>query len=58
MKNITGNTTPTAAVDCVSSCPTKNVSAILYRLVTSIVIIVGTAIVRITLWAGAWVRKV
>ena len=56
MKNISGKTTPTAAVDCVSSCPTKNVSAMTYKLVTSIPTMVGTAIVGITQRMGAVVR--
>ncbi len=55
-KNIIENTTPTAAVDCVSSLPTKKVSAILYRAVTSILMIVGMAIVGMTRRIGAVVR--
>ena len=54
---ITENDIPTAAVHCVLIFPTKKVSAILYRLVTSILIIVGTAIVSTTLCTGAWVKK-
>ena len=48
MKNITEKTIPTAAVDWVSIFPTKKVSATLYKLMTSILIMVGTAIVPIT----------
>ena len=58
IKNITEKTMPTAAVDCVSICPTKKVSAILYRLVIIMLIIVGTAIVPITRCMGASVRNV
>ncbi len=56
MKNIRGKTTPTAAVETVSSCPTKYVSAMLYRLVTNMLTIVGTAIAGITLWMGAEIK--
>jgi hypothetical protein len=52
MRNITGKTKPTAAVEGVSICPTKKVSAILYRLVTSIEKMLGTAIVRMTFETG------
>mgnify|MGYP001521237433 FL=1 len=57
MKNITLNTIPTAAVDCVSICPTKKVSTRLYTLVNNIDMIVGKAIAPITRWTGAWVRN-
>ena len=47
---------PTAAVDCVLSCPTKAVSTILYRLVTSILITVGSESSKIKPGMGASVR--
>ena len=40
---ISENTTPTAADALVFICDTKNVSAVLYMAVTSMLIIIGTA---------------
>lgn len=48
MKNITLNTMPTAAVDCVSIWPTKKVSTRLYTLVNNIEMMVGMAMAPIT----------
>ena len=58
MRNMIVNTTPMAAVDCVSIFPTKYVSAMLYRLTISMLMIVGIDMVPITFGIGACVRNV
>ena len=44
MTAISENTMPTAPAALVPSCATKNVSAILYTAVTSMLMMVGTAL--------------
>lgn len=52
MTAISENTMPTAPAALVPSCATKNVSAILYTAVTSMLMMVGTASVATSLGMG------
>lgn len=55
MTAISENTMPTAPAALVPSCATKNVSAILYTAVTSMLMMVGTASVATSLGMGVCV---